>query len=91
MQLLKIYKESDVNPSPAARALLDSLKLPVGAAVVWPTTRAGKLTLVVQLNQNYWARATGIPSCFEGYAVIVERGAPLSGGSMASLGQRQFH
>ena len=80
-----------MNPSPAAQTLLDSLKLPVGAAVVWPTTRAGKLTLVVQLSQSYWARAPEIPRTFEGYPVIVERGASVPGSSMASTFRSQLH
>lgn len=80
-----------MNPSPAARTLLDSLKLPVGAAVVWPTTRAGKLTLVVQLSRSYWSRAPGIPSSFEGYPVIVERGTAVPGLSMASTFRSQLH
>lgn len=79
-----------MDPSPAARTLLDSLKLPVGAAVVWPTTRAGKLTLVVQLSQSYWARALEIPSSFEGYPVIVERGSSVPGTSRSSTFRSQL-
>jgi len=79
-----------LNPSPAARALLDSLKLPAGAAVIWPTTRAGKVTLVVQLSQVYWSRASAIPKSFEGYSVIVERGAPVPGSGIANAFRSQL-
>lgn len=80
-----------MDPSPAARTLLDSLKLPVGAAVVWPTTRAGRLALVVQLSQSYWARELDIPSSFEGYPVIVERGTPVLGTNRSSTFRSQLH
>ena len=91
MPLLKPYTESEVKPSPAARALLDSLKLPVGVAVVWPTTRAGKLTLVVQLNQSHWGHASQIPASFEGYAVKVERGVPVASADKAATFKTQLH
>lgn len=91
MRLSKFYTESDVDPSPAARALLDSLKLPVGAAVVWPTTRAGKLALVVQLGQSFSARAPVIPTCFEGYEVIVERGTAVPASGAARPFRAQLH
>ena len=80
-----------MNPSPAARALLDSLKLPVGAAVVWPSTRAGTLTLVVQLSPSFAARVPVIPTCFEGYEVTVERGTPISASGTPREFWTQFH
>lgn len=80
-----------MNPSPAARALLDSLRLPVGAAVVWPITRAGKLTLVVQLSPSFAARAPVIPTCFEGYEVTVERATAVPASGAHREFQTQFH
>ena len=80
-----------MNPSPAARALLDILRLPVGAVVVWPATRAGKLTLVVQLSQSVSALAPVIPTCFEGYEVIVERATAVPASGTSRVFQAQTY
>ena len=67
-----------MKPSPAASALLASLSLPPGAAVIWPTTLDGQVKLVVKLDKRFWDRSKGIPSEFEGYSVIVEPNHPVS-------------
>lgn len=82
MQLLTHYMGSNVNPSSAAKSLLDSLMLPIGAAVVWPTTREGILALVVQLSPSYWTKCSSIPTSYKGYSVIVEKAYPIPGSSL---------
>lgn len=73
-----------MKPSPAANALLVSLSLPPGAAVIWPATRDGQTKLVVRLNNQFWDRSKGIPSQFEGYSVIVEPNQPVSAQALTS-------
>ena len=74
-----------MKPSPAATALLASLSLPPGAAVIWPAMRDGQTKLIVRLSKQFWDRSAQIPEQFEGYSVIVEMNQPLTAQASTAL------
>lgn len=74
-----------MKPSPAANALLASLSLPPGAAVIWPAMRDGQTKLIVRLSKQFWDRSARIPEQFEGYSVIVELNQSLAAQASTAL------
>ena len=74
-----------MKPSPAASALLASLSLPPGAAVIWPAMRDGQTKLIVRLSKQFWDRSARIPVQFEGYSVVVELNQSLAAQASTTL------